>query len=326
MSAMPSRQNPSSDDKLLVIHAQLVRAVQDLMRSDAWMTMLRVAARFTSYSPSNILLITAQRPDATRVAGIRTWNALGRRVTKGEHGIAILAPCTYRQRDQGDHRSLTESPSPDADEPTRMLHGFKVVHVFDVTQTTGDDLPDIEPALLRGDAPAGLWDHLARLAADDGYTLERGPCPLGVNGFADPAGHRVRVRVGLEPAHAAKTLAHELGHIRADHPTRFPAYSTDFACRGQAEVEAESVAYIVMTHAGVAAEAYSTAYIAGWSFGDPDAAKASVATIVTTARSLLLGGAMNERASRRSGPEQRPEAAISGNRAASAEPPCLGHS
>ncbi|NKY38000.1 ArdC-like ssDNA-binding domain-containing protein [Cellulomonas septica] len=326
MSMMRSRQAPSSDDKLLAIHAQLVQAVEDLMSSDAWIAMLRVAARFTTYSPSNILLIAAQRPDATQVAGIRTWNALGRRVVKGEHGIAILAPCLYRQRDESAQALPSGSPSPEADEPTRVLHGFKVVHVFDVAQTTGDDLPDTEPTLLRGDAPAGLWDHLARLAADDGYALERGPCPLGVNGFADPAGHRVRVRVDLDPAHAAKTLAHELGHIRADHPTRFPGYLTDFACRGQAEVEAESVAYIVMTHAGVAAEAYSTAYIAGWSFGDPDAAKASVAIVVTTARSLLLGGAMDQRPSRRSGPEERVEAAISGNRTASAEPRCLGQS
>src|SRR3954454_11035522 len=85
-----------SEQRLAAIHAQLVAAVEDLVRSDAWARMLTIAARFPAYSPSNVLLIATQRPDATHVAGIRTWNSLGRRVTKGEHGIAILAPCTYR--------------------------------------------------------------------------------------------------------------------------------------------------------------------------------------------------------------------------------------
>jgi hypothetical protein len=69
--------------------------VAALVDGDAWRAMLDVAARFPRYSTNNVLLITGQRPDATAVAGLRTWNSLGRRVRKGEHGIAILAPCTY---------------------------------------------------------------------------------------------------------------------------------------------------------------------------------------------------------------------------------------
>ena len=83
------------EDKLEALHYQLIEAVADLASSEGWMRMLGAAARFYAYSPSNILLIGAQRPDATHVAGIRTWNALGRHVNKGEHGIAILAPCVY---------------------------------------------------------------------------------------------------------------------------------------------------------------------------------------------------------------------------------------
>ena len=156
------------------------------------MTMLRVAARFYDYSPSNVLLIAAQRPDATRVGGIRTWNSLGRHVLKGEHGIAILAPCIYRTPDDdaGPREGVTDvaapgnQPQPLAREPQgdeetaarRVLRGFKVVHVFDVTQTDGNPLPDVGPELLRGDAPQQLWDHLAALVTSDGYRLERGPC------------------------------------------------------------------------------------------------------------------------------------------------------
>src|SRR5450830_1918859 len=105
------------------------------------MTMLRVAARFYDYSPSNVLLIAAQRPDATRVGGIRTWNSLGRHVLKGEHGIAILAPCIYRARDDsGAREGVTDvaapgnEPQPSARAPQgdeevaarRVLRGFKV--------------------------------------------------------------------------------------------------------------------------------------------------------------------------------------------------------
>ena len=83
---------PSTEEKLTALHTQLVDAVAELRQSDNWAQMLAVAARFTTYSPSNVLLIAVQRPDATQVAGIRTWNSLGRHVVKGEHGIAILAP------------------------------------------------------------------------------------------------------------------------------------------------------------------------------------------------------------------------------------------
>ncbi|MCR6492097.1 ArdC family protein [Cellulomonas sp. P24] len=135
---------PTPEERLAALHDKLVSAVEDLASSEAWMRMLQVAARFPDYSPSNVLLIAVQRPDATRVAGIRTWNALGRRVLKGEHGIAILAPCVYRPApgntadSQTPPPPATESqrlePSPTGDQESvtrRELRGFKVVHVFD---------------------------------------------------------------------------------------------------------------------------------------------------------------------------------------------------
>jgi len=192
---------PSTDDRLEALHYQLIEAVADLATSEAWMRMLRVAARFRDYSPSNVLLIAAQRPDATRVGGIRTWNSLGRHVLKGEHGIAILAPCVYRTRDDDagpregvadvaapGNEPQTSARAPQGDEDAaakQVLRGFKVVHVFDVTQTDGNPLPDIQPRLLTGDAPQQLWDHLAALVVSDGYRLERGPCG-GANGYTVP--------------------------------------------------------------------------------------------------------------------------------------------
>jgi len=242
------------------------------------MTMLRVAARFRDYSPSNVLLIAAQRPDATRVGGIRTWNSLGRHVLKGEHGIAILAPCVYRTRDDdagpredvADVAAPGNEPQPSArapqgDEETaarRVLRGFKIVHVFDISQTDGQPLPTVDPTHLDGDAPQPLMEHLTALTAEAGYRLERGPC-RGANGYTDFATRVVRVIDTASPAQFVKTLAHELGHIRADHEHRFTNYTTSLRCRGQVEIEAESIAYLVTARAGLDASAYSVPHLAG---------------------------------------------------------------
>jgi antirestriction protein ArdC len=290
---------PSPEDKLQALHAQLVDAVADLATSDGWARMLAAAARFHDYSPSNILLICAQRPDATRVAGIRTWNALGRRVTKGEHGIAILAPCIYRAApgeiavaDSGPGMppaaSVTEprDRATDRDDAPRQLRGFKVVHVFDVTQTEGEPLPDVEPTHLTGAEPEGLWNHLAGLAKDDGYRIERGPCGLGANGYTDFTARLVRIRDDVDAAQAVKTLAHELGHILADHEHRFTDYSTSAACRGRAEVEAESIAYLITAQAGLDSASYSVPYLASWSNGDADLLRESMTRVVAVARDV----------------------------------------
>jgi antirestriction protein ArdC len=291
---------PSSEDKLEALHYQLIEAVADLASSEAWMTMLRVAARFHDYSPSNVLLIAVQRPDATHVGGIRTWNSLGRHVLKGEHGIAILAPCVYRAKgDDAGPRDVAKGvvaaggePQPSVLAPQeedaavrRVLRGFKVVHIFDVTQTEGDPLPDVEPRLLTGDPPEQLWDHLAAAVTSDGYHLERGSCS-GANGYTDYARRVVRIIDDVDPAQAAKTLAHELGHIRADHEHRFTDYATSHTCRGQAEIEAESIAYLVTADAGLDAADYSVPYLAGWSGGDIDLLRASMTKVLAVARAI----------------------------------------
>ena len=91
-----ARDDTERPDRLAALHAQLTAAVEDLANSDAWRRMLETAARLPTYSPSNVLLIAVQRPDATRVAGFQTWKTLGRSVCKREKGIAIPAPCLYR--------------------------------------------------------------------------------------------------------------------------------------------------------------------------------------------------------------------------------------
>lgn len=289
---MSSLTVPSSEERLAALHDKLITAVADLVHSDRWRQMLIAAARFPTYSPSNVLLIASQRPNATRVAGIRTWNNLGRRVNKGARGIAILAPCTYRSATT-DGEVPTRDGEPIAARPAdpdpvsmRELRGFRVVHVFDVSQTDGAPLPTVEPHLLTGDAPQHLWAHLAALVADDGFTLERGPCPPGANGYTAYRTNTVRIRDDVEPAQGTKTLAHELGHIRADHEHRFPEYASSAQCRGRAEVEAESIAYLVAATAGMDTANYSLPYIAGWCEGRPDLLRDSATQVLIAARSI----------------------------------------
>ncbi|HEY0117804.1 MAG TPA: ArdC-like ssDNA-binding domain-containing protein [Cellulomonas sp.] len=286
---MRSNLPPSTEENLTALHTQLVDAVAELRQSDKWAQMLAVAARFTTYSPSNVLLIAVQRPDATQVAGIRTWNSLGRHVVKGEHGIAILAPCLYRADDEpaaaADGAPAAESAD-DGPMPRRELRGFRVVHVFDVAQTDGTPLPDAAPQLLTGDAPRDVWDGLVGLTLKAGYRLDRQTCPAGINGWTAPEDKVVVIDKNLEAAQATKTLAHELGHIRANHHGRFPDYATDRRCRGAAEVEAESIAYMVTSHLGMNPAAYSVPYVAGWA-DDLDVLRHHMSTVVTSSQWIL---------------------------------------
>jgi antirestriction protein ArdC len=263
-------------DKLEALHETLTSQVAALVDGDAWQRMLRAAATFHRYSFGNVCAILAQRPDASQVAGFHTWRKLGRTVNKGEHGIAILAPVTYAA--DRDDEQPNEGPAP------RRLRGFKIEHVFDVSQTSGDPLPEVGPRELEGDAPAELWEGLASQVEGEGYTLRRGECQRpSARGDTDPATRTVTVREDLQLAQACKTLAHELAHIRLGHVNDLPTYR---ACRGPAEIEAESVAYMVCAEAGLDSTDYSVAYAAGWANGDVAAIRATAEKVITIARSI----------------------------------------
>jgi hypothetical protein len=167
-----------------------------------------------------------------------------------------------------------------------VLRGFRIVYVFDVTQTDGDPLPDVAPDLLTGAAPDRLWEQLSTLVRADGFTVERGDC-RGANGytrFDDRTAHPRRRRPG---AKAGQDLAHELGHIRAGHDTRFAdAYHRSVDCRGIAEIEAESIAYLITTTAGLDAGDYSVPYVTGWSGGDPALLRSTATFVLATATEI----------------------------------------
>jgi hypothetical protein len=271
MAAEPRTITP---DRLRELHGQLEAAFADLVTGDDWARMLAVAARFHHYSPANVILILRQRPDASRVAGYRTWQSVGRYVRRGEHGIAILAPCTYAARHD-------DEAEPADDQPRGRPRGFKVAHVFDLAQTDGDPLPDVRPSLLDGDAPAGLWRALAGQVAIAGLALERGDC-RPANGRTDYKTRTVTIRDDISDAQAAKTLAHELAHVLLHDGTEY-----GLGCRGLVEVEAESVAYIVATASGLTTDAYTLPYVAHWADGNINAIKATAGRVISTAHTIL---------------------------------------
>jgi hypothetical protein len=263
---------PASTDRVRALHDRLTAQVEALVSGDDWARFLTVASRFHAYSANNVLLILAQRPDATRVAGYRTWQRLGRQVATGSKGIAILAPRVYRRRPVDD-AERDEHP-----ELVRILRGFTVVHVFDESDTTGDPLPDVRPVLLEGEG--ALWDGLAAQVTSAGYRLWRGECP-GANGRTNFVERTVVVADHLSGRQADKTLCHELAHVCLHDPASVGAD------RDLAEVEAESVAFIVCNALGVATAAYTLPYVALWAAGDIELVRRTGERVVTTAQAVL---------------------------------------
>jgi hypothetical protein len=263
---------PSTSDKVSALHDRLTAELEALVTGDDWARFLTVAARFHSYSANNVLLILLQRPDATRVAGYRSWQRLGRQVNKGAKGIAILAPCVYRKR------PVDEAEEADKPEIARVLRGFTVVYVFDEADTTGEAIPDVRPVLLDGEG--SLWDALAVQVASAGYSVSRGDC-APANGYTRFADQAVVVDENLSGRQADKTLCHELGHVLLHDATRI---TTD---RDLAEIEAESVAYIVCNALGVETASYSLPYVANWAGGDMDKVRATAERVVRTAQAVL---------------------------------------
>lgn len=240
----PTPTPPHRDRRTLL--DDLERHVNDLRRSDRWASYLRSQARFHRYSPRNVLLIAMQRPEATQVAGYRVWQSLDRQVRRGERAISILAP--LRSRTHGD------------DEPRIM--GFRWVAVFDIEQTEGSPL--VSPIdLLDSTDAAGLEARLEAAARTFGLTVVHQSLPAGVNGELRWATSTLAVSAANPGLQRAKTLAHELGHFLLHRHE---------ANRARAEIEAESVAYVVLAAFGTDASNYSAGYVASWLEHDEGAA------------------------------------------------------
>ena len=261
--------------------ARLDKAIAELASSARWIAWLRLQARLPRYSAGNCLLIQASRPTATHVMGYRAWQRVGRQVRGQERGIPILAPLVRRERraEAAEHSDGTA----DAAEPVRRVSGWRITFVWDVEQTDGDDLPEV-CTRLGGDDPEGAGAWLVAVAGEAGYRVEDAELSSGANGQCIPAEGLIRLQRGLAPAMRAKVLGHELAHSRLHHD------GCAATPRPVAELEAESVAFILMATFGIDSGDYSIGYVATWAGGGDEARAAlrcSAQRIQRTAAGLI---------------------------------------
>ena len=230
-------------------YEKLEGAVEALLNSGSVKEYLARLAKFRRYSFGNTLLIMLQRPEAARVASIGTWNAVQRRVKKGEGGIAIFAP-VFRKKDAAEETD-------DA-----RLAGFRTVHVFDISQTEGRDLSCKELE--------GTTDFLASPGLDVEDLSRRlfTVCPVpvihkpltGMRGYYDPVNNVIALEENLTGQEVPRTLIHEIAHFWA---ITTGEHGLDGE-RPMGEVVAEAAAFIALRHFGLDTSSISFAYVAGW--------------------------------------------------------------
>jgi antirestriction protein ArdC len=238
VTAMTTEQAKAlSENALNQLMAALERG-----QSEALKLYLGVMSRFHRYSWGNALMIYSQRPNATHVAGFRAWHRLGRYVRKGEKGIVILAPMVGKKKSAGDE--LTE------DEQTRLF-GFRAAHVFDVSQTEGEPLPQF--AAVTGD-PGDLIGKLKSFVAQKGIALEYSDDIRPAHGVS--TGGKITLLPGLSAAEEFSVLVHETAHELLHRGDR--RATTTHTVR---ETEAEAVAFVVNSAVGLDTNSSSSDYI-----------------------------------------------------------------
>lgn len=255
------------NDKVKEITDRLEQGLNDLFQSKNYMNWLKTMSRFHEYSLNNTILIMLQRPEATLVAGYTAWQKqFHRQVKKGEKGIRILAPSPYKAKVEEDIldpvtkevvRDSSGNPVKQEKEVDRI--GFRVISVFDVSQTEGPDLPTIGIDELTGEVKG--YDLL--------FQALKNICPVsvgfekitnGAKGYFHHGENRIAIQENMPQQQTIKTLIHEMAH------QKLHSGKNDLSRSGK-EVEAESVAFTVCSHFGIDTSEYSFPYIAVWSSG-----------------------------------------------------------
>ena len=284
-------------DKLKEITDRLEQGIMQLFDSDRYKEYLRVMSKFHNYSFNNTLLIAMQKPDASLVAGFQSWkNNFKRNVVKGEKGIKILAPSPFKIKQEMEKIDpATQKPvigadgKPVKEEKEITIPAFKVVSVFDVSQTEGKELPDIAVDMLTGDVEC-FKDVFAALE-------KTSPVPIGFekiegnsHGYYHLEEKRIALDEGMSELQTIKTAIHEIAHAKLHDidPNAPKEEQADRPDRRTREVQAESVAYAVCQHYGLDTSDYSFGYVAGWSSGrELDELKSSLETIRSTAAEII---------------------------------------
>lgn len=239
--------------KVKELYGRLLRGVEEVFSSGRLEEFLRFQAQFHRYSFGNALLIYTQKPDATYVAGYKTWQKLGRYVKKGEHGIMIFAPCQRKE-------TIKDEETGAETEIVRLV-AFRPAYVFDVSQTEGKPLPEFAKR-VESNTPTGEELYAALLSVS--------PVPVKVEDLLQGAGCYNFATRSITIAHwvvgddRAKVLLHEIAHALTEMAP--PKDETD---RIRSEVIAEGAAFIVATYFGINLGLYSFDYLASWA-GKPE--------------------------------------------------------
>lgn len=295
--------------KVKEITDKLEEGLKELFESEKYKTYLSTMSKFHNYSFNNTLLIAMQKPEATLVAGYKAWQKnFERHVNKGEKAIRILAPAPYKIKEERDkldpvtgEMMFDENGMPQKEEVEVTIPAFRAVSVFDVSQTDGKPISELEAQELLSTVE-GYEDFVQALRNVAPVPIGFEDIPGDSKGYFHTEEKRIAVQENMSESQTLKTMVHEVAHsmlhnkeINRDDLMEAPV--KDRKDRNTKEVEAESVAYTVCQHFGIDTSDYSFGYIAGWSSGkDMKELKSSLDTIRKTASELITGieGALQE--------------------------------
>ena len=284
-------------EKLKEITDRLEQGITELFDSERYKEYLRVMSKFHNYSFNNTLLIAMQKPDASLVAGFSAWkNNFGRNVMKGQKGIKIIAPSPFKIKQEMEKIDPhTQKPvigkdgKPVTEEKEITIPAYKVVSVFDVSQTEGRELPDIAVDELTGDVDR-YKDFFAALEKTSPVPIAFENIEGGSHGYYHLEDKRIAINEGMSELQTLKTAIHEIAHAKL-HDIDLNAPKDEqqpHVDRRTREVEAESVAYTVCQHYGLDTSDYSFGYVAGWSSGrELSELKSSLETIRSAAAEII---------------------------------------
>ena len=284
--------------KVQEITEKLEQGIKELFESEKYKTYLNTMSKFHNYSFNNTMLIAMQKPDATLVAGFKAWQKnFDRHVKKGEKGIRILAPAPYKIKEEQEKLDpvtgeimLDKNGIPITEEVEIKIPAFRVVPVFDVSQTDGKELPDIGINELSGSVE-DYEDFMQALTEVSPVPITYEDIDGDAKGYFHTTDHRIAIQEGMSQSQTVKTAIHEVAHAKLhDRERNQDIVAVLDKDRNTKEVEAESVAYTVCQHFGIDTSDYSVGYIAGWSSDrDMKELKSSLDTIRKTASELLTG-------------------------------------
>ncbi|MDD4566120.1 MAG: ArdC family protein, partial [Eubacteriales bacterium] len=252
-----------NESKVEELRKDLEKGISEVFESGKYKEYLSLMSKFHGYSFRNTMLIKFFKPDATRVAGFVKWqNEFGRSVKRGETGIPILAPSVYKKDVEETKRDEKGSPVLDRNNKVVIVKKevsvpyFRVVTVFDVSQTEGPDLPvfvkELDGSMAQGDK------FLAAIIEESPYSINFEDIAGGARGCCNYLKKEIAIKKDMSQAQTIKTAVHEVAHCIM-HENAKKEEGLDSRTK---EVQAESVAYIVSKFFGLDASEYSFNYIA----------------------------------------------------------------